>query len=403
MIQSLLLLLLISSCPAASAIDLPLPGAGAVALRAYYKNFLLLLDSPQPEIGDGVEDLNRARLMVDASWPGIADVSLHYEHYAVVNPVPLADLFVGPASVERPGIWDLRWTIYEDANVVWQHDLDRLSVRRRFGRADVTVGRQAIGWAVGLIWSPNDLFAPFSPVEIDRDYRLGIDAARALVSLGAFGELDTVYAFYDADFDDHVLIGRWQRRLAPANAAVGLMGGKFLSDAVVGVLATGELRGVGLHGECTFTHDFDDDHAPFGPASFFRAVAGADYRFSGDVVALAEYYFNGYGTADPDQYILRAVSPRVARGELFNVGRHYLGFVADWRVHRRLHLIGQGQWNLTDPSAQVGPALTLALAGGAELVAGAYFGLGSKPENLFPRSEFGSLPDVYYVAAKLYF
>ena len=35
----------------------------------------------------------------------------------------------------------------------------------------VCVGRQAVTWGNGLIFNPMDLFNPFSPVDIERDYK----------------------------------------------------------------------------------------------------------------------------------------------------------------------------------------------------------------------------------------
>jgi hypothetical protein len=133
-------------------------------------------------------------------------------------------------------------------------------------------------------------------------------------------------------------------------------------------------------------------------------VLGADYRFPNDVRVIGEYYFNGFGTTNPDDYLARAASPRFTRGELFNVGRQYLGLVAHWQAHPLLHLIAQGQANLLDPSALLGPAFSFSLSDEAALEAGAYFRLG---EGLTafgaPQSEFGPAPNVYYVTAKIYF
>jgi hypothetical protein len=142
-----------------------------------------------------------------------------------------------------------------------------------------------------------------------------------------------------------------------------------------------------------------------------RGIIGADYRFPHDVRCVGEYYFNGFGEENADEYIEIAPSPRFTRGEIFNLGRHYLGFVADWEAHPLVHLLGQGQWNLLDPSAQVGPAISVSLTDEAQLDAGAYFALGRGPSKLPPggvappevRSEFGLAPDVYYVTAKIYF
>jgi hypothetical protein len=132
-------------------------------------------------------------------------------------------------------------------------------------------------------------------------------------------------------------------------------------------------------------------------------VVGADYRFRGNVIVLGEYYFNGWGASDPDDYLTRLASPRIARGELFNVGRHYLGFAADWEAHPLVHLAARGQWNLLDPSAQVGPAAAVSLTDEAQLELGAFFSLGAGLRGQDLGSEFGVQPNFYYAAGKIYF
>jgi hypothetical protein len=284
-------------------------------------------------------------------------------------------------------------------------------VRRRHDWGDVTIGRQAIGWGVGVIWAPEYLFVSFSPIEIDREFRNGVYAARVLVSLGTFTEAEIVYAVFDKEFDQQSTGLRWRTTLTDSNVDVGLMAGKFYDDAVVGALAAGQFRGVGLHSEMTLTNNFGGGIERVGKQRFVRGIIGADYRFPGDVLFIGEYYFNGFGEEDADEYIDIAPSPRFTRGEIFNLGRHYLGFVADWEVHPLVHLLGQGQWNLLDPSAQVGPAISVSLTDEAQLDAGAYFALGRGPSQLVAgsvsppqvRSEFGLAPDVYYVTAKIYF
>jgi hypothetical protein len=384
-------------------IDLPLPGLQAATLHGYYKNFVLALDSSDPLIEDGVEDLNRARLMLEGRIDPHLDFAVHYEHLLAIHPRgTAANLFLA-AGPNRPGIKDLSWSIISSDDVCWRHEIDRLYVHSTQSWGDVTLGRQAIGWGVGLIWSPEDLFVAFSPVEIDREYRLGVDAARAVFSLGSFTELEAVYAVYDKDFDDQIAALRWRTTLTESNLDVGLMAGKFFDDAVIGVLASGELGGAGLHGEVTGTHYYGGGIQRVGAQDFARAVVGADYRFPGEIRAVGEYYFNGFGKTDAKSYLDLAGSPRFARGEIYNVGRHYLGFVVDWEAHPLLHVLAQGQWNLLDPSALVGPAFSISLSDEAELDGGAYFALGAERDAAVLRSEFGSEPSTYYLTAKIYF
>lgn len=398
----------------AYAVDLPIPGIESAMLHGYYKNFFLALDSSESLVDDGVEDLNRARLMLETRLTKRLDFAVHYEQLATIHPLDqvASSQFLGTSiSGDRPGVWPLSWSILSNGDVRWRQEIDRLYVRRRQSWGDVTIGRQAIGWGVGLIWAPEDLFIAFSPVEIDREFRTGVDAARVLVSLGPFTEAEAVYAVYDKEFDQQIAAVRWRTTLTDANVDVGLMAGKFFDDAVGGGLAAGQLRGVGLRTEWTLTNNFGGGDQRVGKQHFVRGIVGADYRFPHDVRCVGEYYFNGFGEEDADEYVDIAPSPRFTRGELFNLGRHYLGFVADWEAHPLVHLLAQGQWNLLDPSAQVGPAVSVSLTDEAQLDAGAYFALGRGPSKLPPggaappqvRSEFGLAPDVYYVTAKVYF
>ncbi len=381
-----------------TALEITTPGDRTITVRGYYKNFLLGLDSSIPLISGGISDLNRARLMLDSRVSQNWEVALHYEMIAEVNPLLSGGLFF--SARQRPGLTSLSWPILDNNNVAWRHEIDRLQVRGRLDWGDVTIGRQAIGWGVGILWAPLDLMLAFSPVQIDREYRLGVDAGRVLIPVGDSSEVEGVYAFYGTDFAQQIAAFRWHSTLLASGIDIGMIAGKFFEDAVVGALVSGEFRGVGIHSSVNLTHHYGNET---GPRDFARIVVGADYRFANNVIAIVEYYFNGWGASSPSSYLSRATADRVQRGEIFNLGRHYFGFSADWEVHPLVHLLARGQSNLADPSAQIGPAITLSLSDESLLEAGAFFGLGGGLDGLTPKSEFGLAPNLFYTAAKIYF
>ncbi len=392
--------LLSVSATHAHGMDLKVPGLADLSLNGYYKNFFLALESSDV-IASGREDLNRARLMLHGRVDPRFDFAVHYEHQAAIDPISGSRLFLG--SSPQGEFWDLSWSILAHCNVRWRHEIDRLYVHSRQDWGDVTVGRQAIGWGVGVIWAPLDLFGTFSPVEIDREFRPGVNAGRVLVALGPFTEAEAVYVAYGGDLDDQSAAVRWRTTLTDFNLDVGLVAGKFFDDVVGGTMVASQIWGAGVHGALNVTHNYGGGATRVGRQDFVRAVVGTDYRFTGDIVLLGEYHFNGFGASDPTGYAGLLSSPRLQRGEIFNVGRHYLGLVADWEVHPLVHLLAQGQWNLLDPSALAGPAFTISLADEAQLDAGAYFALGAGRSGFELGSEFGSAPDAYYVTAKIYF
>ncbi len=380
------------------AIDIPLPGERTVSVHGYYKNFFAGIHSNVSLLDDGVSDLNRARLMLHSEIFEDWELSVHYETIAEIHPVLGGGGFFG--TMNRPGLTELNWSIDRSDDLNWTHELDRLQVRGRLDWGDVTIGRQAIGWGVGLIWAPLDLLVGFSPVLIDREYRIGVDAVRTLIPLGSFTEIEAVYAAYETSFDQHVAAFRWRTTFPELDTDVGIIAGKFFDDAVVGALVATEVAGAGVHSSMSITHHYGDDT---GPRDYVRLVAGIDYRFPYEILGLVEYYFNGWGASESSRYLSRLTSDRLQRGEVFNVGRHYLGFTLDWEAHPLVHLAGRGQANLTDPSAQIGPAMTISVSDEAQIEAGAFFSLGSTLDGIDLASEFGPQPHFFYTAAKIYF
>jgi hypothetical protein len=119
--------------------------------------------------------------------------------------------------------------------------------------------------------------------------------------------------------------------------------------------------------------------------------------------ALLEYYYNGFGEPDPEAYPQLLGSERFARGEIFNLGRHYLGAVFEYEPHPLVQATLFGQWNLLDQSGLIGPLLSVSLSDEADLRLGAYFPFGADLIGLQVRSEFGLYPRVYYMQLRLYF
>ena len=56
------------------------------------------------------------------------------------------------------------------------------------------MGRQPITWGVNYFWPVLDLFGPFSPAAVDRDYKPGVDAVRLNLPVGDFSEIEMVTA-----------------------------------------------------------------------------------------------------------------------------------------------------------------------------------------------------------------
>lgn len=379
-------------------------GDFSVRLGGYIKTLALGLETSLPGAEDAAEDFTRARLMLEGNLGAHLSWTVHYEHSAVINQASetTAGLFAGSLSTgkQRSSLLPLDWTVKETGSLFWRHELDRLNFRLSFPSADIVVGRQAISWGVGRFWTPSDIFVAFSPVEIDREFKTGVDAVSMKVPLGPSSQLETVYAAFGEDFRDHSAGTRVQTTVG--NFDLGMLGAKSFTDFVTGPFFDGEIRGAGVRGEFTFTHNTTNPH-PKEPRTFFRAVSSVDYRFANSLYALLEYYYNGFGTKDPEEYSTLFNSERRARGETFNVGRHYLGSALGYELHHLVNANLSTQWNLVDQSFLLGPLLVVSLSNEADLRTGAYFPFGTGLVGRQVKSEYGLYPKVYYLQLRLYF
>ena len=378
-------------------------GTLSVRLTGYLKTLALGQDPSLPDAPETATDFSRGRVMLEGDVSSWLRWTMHYEHFGVVNPSAEANggLFTGDraSQIQRPSLLPFDWTVKQNSGFFWRHELDRLNFQFTLSAADIVVGRQAISWGIGRLWTPADMFLGFSPVEIDQEFKRGIDAVRAKIPLGQFSQLEAVYAAFDENFRTHAVGLRGQTSVQ--NYDVGMMIGKFRHDFVIGPFFDGEVKGAGIRGEFTYTRNTAGRHQE--RRAFFRAVGNIDYRFANGVYGLLEYYYNGFGETEPEEYPRLASSERLSRGEIFNLGRYYLGVAFEYEFHPLVHGTFFGQWNIMDESGLIGPAIQVSLSDEADLRLGMYFPFGAEFVSPRIQSEFGLYPRLYYLQLRWYF
>lgn len=298
-----------------------------------------------------------------------------------------SDAFAGGVAgigvTREPGrAVDLEWDwITDDRLRVW-HDLDRASVTVYTSLADVTVGRQGISWGTSLLFPVVDLWAPFSPFELDTEVRPGVDAVRALGYPLPGLEVDAVVA--DRGGRD-AWSGGVRATGSLASADVYGAVARVWNETVVGGGMTWLFETVRARGEVLLPRNLDTDRWE-DP----RATAGVDWLGT-RLTLSAEYHFNGLGTSEPERYLDVITGDAVARGETYFLGRHYLGGLASWTVDddERFHIDGSVLVNLADPSSAFFPTLRWAPGQSTSVSLGGLFTVGDEPA--FPG---GPLPEV---------
>jgi len=295
------------------------------------------------------------------------------------------DLFASTLMVGRPleddrRLMDLTETIDENDSHILYHRLDRLSLNLLPKWGNVRIGRQAVTWGNGLLFNPMDLFNPFSPADIERDYKIGDDMVFTQFPINTTGDLQFLYVprrdpvTGDVGWDQSSLAGKLH--LARGTTEFDIMVAEHYRDAVVGVGSTGYLGDAAwrLDGTWTFLHE------DRGADGYLSLVANVDYSWvwwEKNLYGFLEFYFNGlchdqYTDAYTDRYIWE----RLDRGELYSLGRTYLGGHIRVEVHPLFNVYLTVINNLADPSGALQPRAVWDIAEEIQITLGAnkYYG-----------------------------
>jgi hypothetical protein len=307
------------------------------------------------------------------------------------------------AVSSSPLFLPLQRTFVDRDSILVLGSFDRLNFQFEFEKGRIVVGRQALSWGVSYFWPSIDLFAPFAPQQIDRDYKAGIDAVRYVMPLNNFSEFEVVGAVMGSSFKrdgSGAALLRWN----VGSADLGFMGGWFHRDTVLGGFLTADARGTGIRGELTWTNSGDPEDKRRGRKRFWRVSGGVDRQLTSSLNLVSEFAWNGYGTSDASRYLEWFDSDRILRGEVSGLGQVYGGSSLAWMMHPLLTLTNSILVNLNDPSALWIPSLIWSTGNNSEVLLGGQLSIGRRPGDAARlRSEYGSIPSLIFGAFKLFF
>lgn len=376
-------------------------------LRGYYKN---LATATRVEPGPVVTTIDRSetrwddyqRLRFKLEGAGNAwSAAAHYEWRALWGSSAAGDAgHVARRRSRRPRFLDLDGDIGSGEDFLVDHGFDRFALTAFSEDISLSLGRQSVTWGSALIWSPVDLFSAFSPDEIDRDEKPGVDVARLTLTFAGDTSIDIVAEPLDLEGSysldgDSTCAMRVQTHVGEYDVAV--CGGYVAEDRVVGCDFSGYVGNAGFRGEALYTWT---DSETVG--DYFKGALSADYGFQarGQPYVAAEYYHNGFGTEDEEAYgaVLSgdAVQRLFARGTAFNLGRDYIGLLMRVTPSALTSVQSQTVFNVGDGSAREFVTGAWSLSDNTDLILGVNLGLGGEKSELGP----GQL---LYTYLKIYF
>jgi hypothetical protein len=386
-------------------------GAGANALSGHVKYRVNYQSFPADSLyretlgSAALDQYLETRLKFAASrerW----DIKADYQFIGIhADSLPLATGLTGSSMPVDRVIsddrrwWDLTYRSDHGQRSAVVHRLDRLNVGYTTQRSVWRFGRQAISWGNGMIFTPMDVFNPFDPAAVDKEYKTGDDMLYGQYLLRGGADLqgvavvrrDPVSGKVESDQSSAAL--KYHGFLA--RGEFDLLAADHYGDMILGLGGNVGLGGAILRGDLTWTSTDRDET--------FAAVTSLSYSWTWggrNVSGVLEYYYNGFGQAESayspaDLAANPELLVRLQRGELYTLARNYLGASVTLELTPLVLLVPALFINLDDPSALVQVALQYGLSQDVDLLCAINLPLGPNG------TEYGGIPapvEGYYLS-----
>jgi hypothetical protein len=305
-------------------------------------------------------------------------------------------------------ILDLKPTLHPTnrtsaSNINFTQNLDRLSVTSSSSSSkfNFTLGRQPIAFGSAKVVNPTDVLTPFVYQELDKEERVGVDAARMNISLGDLSLFDAGYVF--GDKFKKIKSSYFFRMKGNALATdISTMFMVFKRNLLVGLDVSRSIGEAGAWLETAYVIPKYFDLYRDSSQEYFRGTIGFDYKISPSLYTYFEYHLNGAGTIDAKKYVLLTGRTAYSDGSVYLKGVHYLIPGLTYEISPVWKLTGQFLFNVNDLSMLNNLLLEHSFAQDVFLDFGTYLPAGARSVQA-QKSEFGIYPKIYFSALKLYF
>jgi len=301
------------------------------------------------------------RLKAEKRWDHW-DIRIHYELLALGcdsletrRALSAAGLLSGAAETGLPSddrrLFDLTDEITDSENLAAVHRLDRLSIGYTVERMVVRAGRHAVSWGNGLAFNPLDIFNPFSPTAVDKDYKAGDDM---LYGQWLFENGDDLQAIIlprrdpisnDVASDQSSCAFKYHGMKAGID--YDLLAARHYDETLLGIGMAKDWHGAIWRIDVSVTDLNGGGQATSLVTNIDRSWTWFDHNVYGYI----EYFRNGVGEANKNYTTPNAnLQERTARGELFTLGRDFLAAGTEIELTPLFHLFPSMICNLNDES-----------------------------------------------------
>jgi hypothetical protein len=305
----------------------------------------------------------------------------------------------------------LDWQISRrDDTFLWEHEIDRALISLHPAWGEITVGRQAVGLGRGRLFSAVEMFTPFSPTEVDREWRRGVDAARIEYRLSATVSVEGIGVFGES-WDESALLGRARVYLGPVDGE--FIFGKRGEDVLAAAITSAAVFGAAVHAEAALFHvpEEQPDGGLFGNDRLVgKVLLGASYTFyvGNGLTLLSEYHYSGFGIKDAEDAtrilsVDTALQNRFLRGDTQTLGRHNVGLQASYPVSDAVTAGFLILISARDGSGLLSPSVVWDVRRNVSFLSSAFVSWGARPSGGVLRSEYGGTPWSLFLQVNAYF
>ena len=250
--------------------------------------------------------------------------------------------------------------------------LDRLSVTYTKENFVVSVGRQAITWGNGLIFSPMDIVNPFDPTTVDTEYKTGDDMIYGQYLLGNGDDIQVAHVFRDELAMDSMGSSRTTSAIKyhglTDNGEYDFLLARSYGDTTIGLGGSKSFGGAIVRGDVVWIETLAGRQLQLVTNITHSWIWGGK-NISGTI----EYYFNEFGQS-AGHYDFASLNEntelldRFERGESFTLGRNYLAGGMSIEMNPLWILMPNAFWNLDDSSVMFQLVTQNSLADNVEIL-----------------------------------
>lgn len=358
---------------------------GPLKIEGYYKN--LFANSKTTDTQEGFySDLQRLRLDSRLDFSDNLKLKVVFDQEAISGDFANTADFnsIRNKDQKKLSFLDLDHVSTDRDHLYLKSSLYRAYLKYDTDKLQVVLGKQLIDWGRCRFWSPLDLFNPASPLNIERDERIGVDALNLELVLNSLSYLNFVYAPRENFGTSSQGLRLYHQA---GNYDLFLVAGEFKKDEVLGFAFDGYIGQGGIRGEFTQTH------ADNG-RDFFRGVIGAEYNFPSRLYLLGEYFYNAGAEDNNTSNFLTSYE---LSSRALSLKKQLLGLWVSYEASPLLKLNNFTSYDIEEGSIFLNPEIKYNLITNLDLSLGIQLFWGSN------ESEFGLYQHSYYFQLQYFF